>query len=82
MGLTAAEIMAHPAYNTVEWDLPPTKQGTSQVAKGRPGGPFNLYWEVHGTGDIKLVVSCTSSLSRQDPSLHHEMSARITYQLH
>jgi hypothetical protein len=25
------------------------------VASGR-GGPFNICWEVHGSGDIKLVV--------------------------
>lgn len=30
------------------------------VASGR-GGPFNIYWEVHGSGDIKLVVSMDGS---------------------
>jgi hypothetical protein len=57
MGLKAAEILAHPAFKTVEWDLPPTRSGKAEVAKGRAGGPFQLHWEVHGTGDVKLVVS-------------------------
>ena len=56
MGLTAAEIIAHPAFATVEWDLPPTKEGVVDVAHGRAGGPFKLYWELHGVGDVKTVV--------------------------
>ncbi|KAL2430373.1 hypothetical protein ABEF95_005904 [Exophiala dermatitidis] len=55
MPLTAKEIIAHPGFKTVEWDLPPTKQGKCEVAKGRSGGPFKLYYEVHGTGPVKLV---------------------------
>lgn len=58
MGLTAAEILAHPAYKTVEWALKPSKEGKCEVAEGRAGGPFKIHWEVHGTGDVKLVVSC------------------------
>ncbi len=56
MPLKAAELASHPAYDTVEWDLPPTKKGYTQVAKGRGGGPFKLYWEVHGQGSAKTVV--------------------------
>ncbi|KAK6380649.1 hypothetical protein LTS17_004849 [Exophiala oligosperma] len=55
MPLTAAQVLAHPAYKTVHWDLPPTKQGKCEVAKGRAGGPFNIHYEVHGTGNVKLV---------------------------
>lgn len=60
MPLTAAEILAHPAYNTVNWDLPPTKKGRCEVAHGRSGGPFKIHYEIHGTGDVKLVVSTCS----------------------
>lgn len=63
MPLTAAEVLAHPAYKTVHWDLPPTKQGKCEVAKGRAGGPFNIHYEVHGTGNVKLVVSFCFSYS-------------------
>ncbi len=56
MPLKAAEIISHPAFDTVEWDLPPTKEGYAEVAKGRAGGPFKLYYEIHGQGDVKLVV--------------------------
>ena len=56
MPLKAAELIAHPAFKTVEWDLTPTKEGYAEVAKGRPGGPFKLYWEIHGVGEIKTVV--------------------------
>lgn len=54
--LTAAEIEAHPAYGSVEWHLPPTKAGTCEVAQNRRGGPINLYYEIHGSGPVKLVV--------------------------
>ena len=57
MVLTASEIEVHPAYKTIDWDLPPTQQGKCEVAKGRRGGPFNLYYEVHGSGPVKLVAS-------------------------
>jgi hypothetical protein len=56
MPLKAAEIISHPAFDTVEWVLPPTKEGYAEVAKGRAGGPFKLYYEIHGQGDVKLVV--------------------------
>ncbi|OQV09279.1 hypothetical protein CLAIMM_13415 [Cladophialophora immunda] len=55
MPLTAAEIIAHPAFDTVDWHLEPSKSGYCEAAKGRHGGPFKLYWEIHGKGDIKLV---------------------------
>ncbi|OCT52234.1 hypothetical protein CLCR_09246 [Cladophialophora carrionii] len=56
MPLKAAEIISHPAFDTVEWELPPTKKGHAEVAKGRAGGPFKLYYEIHGQGHVKLVV--------------------------
>ena len=57
--LTADEIKRHPEYGTVVWDLEAAKKGTVSVAKGR-GGPFDIAYEVHGTGPLKLVVSSSS----------------------
>ena len=56
MSLTAAEVVEHPAFNTVIWDLKPTKKGRCAVAHGR-GGPIEIAYEIHGTGPIHLVVS-------------------------
>ncbi|OAP60992.1 hypothetical protein AYL99_05996 [Fonsecaea erecta] len=55
MPLTAAEILVHPAFDTVDWHLEPSRSGYCEAAQGRHGGPFNLYWEIHGKGDVKLV---------------------------
>jgi hypothetical protein len=60
MVLTAEQIKAHSAYNTVEWDLPPTNQGYAEVCQGRMGGPFKMFWELHGQGDVKVVVGSLS----------------------
>ena len=49
------EILAHPAYPDTIWKFMPTQSGRLPVAKDR-GGPINIEWEVHGKGDIKLVV--------------------------
>jgi hypothetical protein len=49
--------LAHTAYPEAIWNLTPTQSGKLPVAAGR-GGSFNIDWEVHGKGDIKLVVSC------------------------
>ncbi|KAL2821818.1 Alpha/Beta hydrolase protein [Aspergillus cavernicola] len=53
--LTAEEVVAHPAYKSLDWKLSPTSSGTCPVAQSRRGGPLNLYYEVHGIGPIKLV---------------------------
>jgi hypothetical protein len=39
----------------VIWTFKPTQSGKLPVAVGR-GGPVKIDWEVHGHGDIKLVV--------------------------
>jgi hypothetical protein len=52
---TVAEILAHPSYPDTIWNLVPAQSGQLPVAAGR-GGPFKIDWEVHGAGDIKLVV--------------------------
>src|SRR5690606_682140 len=46
----------HPAYPTAMWNLEPDRKGLVPVAAGR-GGPFNMSWEIHGVGPIKLIVS-------------------------
>ena len=63
--LSAEELKKHPYFHKLEWDLPPTKEGLCPVAKGR-GGPFNLWYEVHGTGDTKLVVRTIISTPTKD----------------
>ncbi|KIX04800.1 uncharacterized protein Z518_05671 [Rhinocladiella mackenziei CBS 650.93] len=83
MGLKASEILAHPAYSTVEWDLPPTRKGFCEVAKGRPGGPFKIYWEAHGSGDTKLVWlmglgAYRTAWKRQTKYFGHQRSQRYS----
>lgn len=58
--LKAAEILAHSAFKYLDWDLPPTSSGRAEVAKGRVGGPFELYYEIHGKGSKRIVVSGSS----------------------
>ncbi|KAK2600033.1 hypothetical protein QQS21_005197 [Conoideocrella luteorostrata] len=52
---SAEETMRHPAFKSTVWALEPNTYGKLPVAKGR-GGPYNIYWEVHGTGPTKLVL--------------------------
>lgn len=66
--LTAQEIIAHPAYDTVDWKLPPTTSGRALVAQNRRGGPINLNYEIHGTGFVKLVVSISSLRACSNPA--------------
>lgn len=54
--LTPEELQQHPEYNHTIWDLKPTQKGKVPVAQGR-GGPINIAYEVHGSGDRHLVVS-------------------------
>jgi hypothetical protein len=53
--LTAAELMAHPEFPHVRWNLPPHRKGRVPVARGR-GGPIRIAYEVHGTGPVRLLV--------------------------
>lgn len=55
MPLRPAEIIQHPAFENVIYDLQPTEKGFAPVAIGR-GGPFNIAYEVHGSGPKHLVV--------------------------
>ncbi|KAM3069156.1 hypothetical protein ACMFMG_010677 [Clarireedia jacksonii] len=73
---TVEEILAHQSYPDTIWRLVPTQSGKLPVAKGR-GGPFNIDWEVHGSGDIKVVWivglgSIKSTWQRQTLYFGHE----------
>ncbi|KAL2174807.1 Alpha/Beta hydrolase protein [Thermothelomyces heterothallicus CBS 202.75] len=52
---TVAETLKHPAYPTATWNLEPDRKGLVPVAEGR-GGPFNMSWEIHGVGPIRLIL--------------------------
>jgi hypothetical protein len=54
--MTPEELQQHPEYEHLIWDLKPTQKGKAVVAKNR-GGPLNIAYEVHGKGDVHLVVS-------------------------
>ncbi|OHE95102.1 glycylpeptide N-tetradecanoyltransferase [Colletotrichum orchidophilum] len=53
--LSAEEIQRHPAYDTTQWDLKSRLSGFATVAESRPGGPFPMWYEVHGHGSKKIV---------------------------
>jgi hypothetical protein len=56
-GLSAQELVEHPGFKHLKWKLPADREGHSEVAKGRAGGPFKLWYEIHGKGDTRIVVS-------------------------
>ncbi|KAL2024924.1 hypothetical protein VTK56DRAFT_3623 [Thermocarpiscus australiensis] len=51
---SVADTLKHPAFPTAIWGLEPDRKGLAPVAEGR-GGPFNISWEIHGVGPIKIV---------------------------
>lgn len=53
--LSSEEILKHPEFAHVYWDLKPEKKERVDVASGR-GGPLKLSYEIHGHGPRKLVV--------------------------
>jgi len=56
-GLKASDILAHPGFKHQAWNLPPADEGFGGVAANRPGGPFKLWYQVHGEGQTRVVVS-------------------------
>ncbi|CZT17011.1 related to alpha/beta hydrolase [Ramularia collo-cygni] len=52
--LTVEEVIAHPEYPHVVWNLPANKEGKLDVAAGR-GGPLKFAYEVHGHGPSKIL---------------------------
>jgi hypothetical protein len=71
--MSADEIVQHPEYPYVNWDLKAEKKGKVEVAKGR-GGPFNVAYEIHGKGPKKLIVSLWLQLELWDEMLTLELS--------
>jgi hypothetical protein len=53
--LTAREIISHPEFAYVNWNLAPTRKERLAVGRGR-GGPFRVAYEIHGHGPIHTVV--------------------------
>ncbi|KAK4541718.1 hypothetical protein LTR36_007427 [Oleoguttula mirabilis] len=52
--LSAEEVLQHPEYTHVNWDLKYDKRESINVAAGR-GGPFQITYELHGRGPRKIV---------------------------
>jgi hypothetical protein len=59
-GLSAQELVEHPGYKHLKWNLPVDEDGHVEVAKGRSGGPFKIWYEKHGKGDNRIVVGNVS----------------------
>jgi hypothetical protein len=53
--LTAQEIISHPEFAYVNWNLAPTRKERIPIGRGR-GGPFRIAYEIHGSGPIHTVV--------------------------
>ncbi|KAK3113489.1 hypothetical protein LTR53_009167 [Teratosphaeriaceae sp. CCFEE 6253] len=53
--LSVEQVLSHPEFPHVNWDLKPDSKEQIDVAAGR-GGPFKLSYEVHGHGPRKIVV--------------------------
>jgi hypothetical protein len=66
--LTAAELVQHPEFQHVTWNLRPTKAGKATVAEGR-GGPLDIAYEVHGHGPIRLVVCFSLAFKQYIPAV-------------
>lgn len=56
--LSAKELLTHPAFDSNEWHLPPTSSGYAPINSSslRPGGPFRIFYDVHGSGPIRLTL--------------------------
>ncbi|KAH7135552.1 Alpha/Beta hydrolase protein [Dendryphion nanum] len=52
--MTPDELVKHPEYSHLIWDLKPAQRGKIAVAKSR-GGPIDIAYEIHGHGDHRLV---------------------------
>ncbi|KAI0023903.1 Alpha/Beta hydrolase protein [Xylariomycetidae sp. FL0641] len=76
------EITKHEAFPTVTWQLEPHQSGYLPVAVNR-GGPFNIHWEVHGDGPIKVVLLCglgffKTSYQRQTVHFGHKHGSKYS----
>ncbi|KAK0749728.1 Alpha/Beta hydrolase protein [Schizothecium vesticola] len=78
-----AEVLQHPAFPTAIWTLVPAQSGLAPVAQTRAGGPFNISFEIHGTGPVKLVFimglgGLKSAWQRQTLHFGHEHGDRYS----
>lgn len=73
--LTAAEILEHPEFESVNWDLKPVKKGKATAAIER-GGPIQIAYELHGHGETCLVV-CPPKLAFTQFGKYSEYSFRL-----
>lgn len=76
-------MLQHPAYPTAIWNLVPSQSGLAPVAQSRAGGPFNISYEIHGTGPIHLVFimglgGLKSAWQRQTLHFGHERGDRYS----
>lgn len=57
--LPSKALLAHPGFATNDWStrIPPTSSGYAPInsKSSRPGGPFKIHYEIHGTGPIRTV---------------------------
>ncbi|SPO02087.1 related to alpha/beta hydrolase [Cephalotrichum gorgonifer] len=76
---TIAETLEHPAYPGTVWGLEPHRKGRLAVGEGR-GGPFDIAWEVHGDGPIKIIfimglAGLKTAWQRQTKHFGHDQSS-------
>lgn len=85
--LTAKELLSHPAFKTNDWSsvIPPTSSGyvTVNPSSKRPGGPFQIHYELHGSGPTKLVWimglgAFRTAWKRQSKYFGHERSDKYS----
>ncbi|KAK8069469.1 hypothetical protein PG994_006085 [Apiospora phragmitis] len=62
---TIAQITRHPAFETAVWKLRPHQSGLLPVGATR-GGPYNISWEIHGNGPIKVMLIGGLGVTRAD----------------
>ncbi|WDK21708.1 glycylpeptide N-tetradecanoyltransferase [Colletotrichum graminicola] len=79
---TVEETMKHPSYPSVIWNLEPDRKGKLPVAQGR-GGPFNIAWEIHGHGPVKIIfvmglAGLKTSWQRQTKYFGHDHASRYS----
>ncbi|KAK1659899.1 glycylpeptide N-tetradecanoyltransferase [Colletotrichum godetiae] len=79
---TAEETMRHPSYSSTIWNLEPDRKGKCSVAKDR-GGPFNIAWEIHGTGPSKIIfimglAGLKTSWQRQTKYFGHDNASKYS----
>jgi pimeloyl-ACP methyl ester carboxylesterase len=80
--LTAAELMAHPEFDNVTWNLTPTRKESIFVANGR-GGPIKIVYEIHGHGPIHLVWvmglgAMKGAWQRQTKDFGHDQASKYS----